>query len=288
VGDRVDAGSPLARIGIVGLGLVGGSIAWSLRTAWPSTVVVGVDRTDVVDEALRRGAIDAAAASVADLADADLVVLAAPLTGIISSLDEAARAGLRGVVTDVGSTKRLVLRAARDAGVATFVGGHPMAGAERAGFDYARAGLFDGRPWLVVPPAEAPAAAIARVEHFARALGATPRRMTADEHDRTMAFVSGLPQVVAVSLMRAVGAAAGEAGLAAAGPALVEMTRLAASPVHLWTEIAASNADLMAEALAALVRELGAARDGMAGGAWVEEAFPDARRWRARLDPLVR
>jgi prephenate dehydrogenase len=279
-----DAGSPVARVGIAGLGLIGGSVAWGLRAAWPATRIIGVDAEAVTTDALRRGAIDAAAGSVADLSDADLVVLAAPVAGIMACLADAGRARLRGVVTDVGSTKRAILQAAREAGVAAFVGGHPMAGAAQGGFAHARPGLFAGRPWLIVPSAGTARGDIARVEQLVRALGAVPRRMTAGVHDRTMAYVSGLPQVVAVALMRAAGNAVGAEGLAVAGPALADMTRIASSPPALWEGILATNPDFVAEALSALIRDLEAAQAGAASGTWIAPAFNDARAWRAWLD----
>lgn len=282
--ESAGASPPVARVGIAGLGLIGGSIAWGLRAAWPATELVGVDRRqDVLGDAQRRGAIDRVVRSVADLTDADLIVLAAPVPGIVAGLADLARKRLRGVVTDVGSTKRAVLHAARDAGVAAFVGGHPMAGGEQGGFAHARAGLFSGRPWLVVPPAGAAEPDVARVEGLARALGARPLRMTAEAHDRTMAYVSALPQIVAVALMRAAGEGVGDAGLAAAGPALAEMTRLASSEPLLWQTILATNADFVAEAVSALVRSLGPAREAAPGGTWVEEAFREANGWRTRL-----
>src|SRR5437773_2439822 len=154
---RADGAPPIfSKIGIVGLGLIGGSIALRARELWPTSLVIGVDHKDVLETAMRLHAIDVAADDLVVLAEADLVILAAPVRqnlAILEQLDEHVRQPA--VVTDTGSTKRAIVEAARRLPPRfTFVGGHPLGGAAKGGLEYARADLFTGRPWLLTPASD--------------------------------------------------------------------------------------------------------------------------------------
>jgi prephenate dehydrogenase len=275
---------PFARLAIVGLGLIGGSIALAARRAWPALAIVGVDRPEPVERARRRGAIDESRASVAELADADLIVLATPVPAILEAVAELGAGSPDALVTDVGSTKRRVLEAAARAGLRRFVGGHPMAGAERRGVEHARADLFEGCPWVLVEPAGGAPEAMVVLERFVAGLGAVPHRFDATSHDRVMAYVSHLPQLLAVALMNAAAAGCGESGLGASGRAFREMTRLAESPADLWRGILSTNGDFIAEAVGALIARLPSSERELVAGAALEAAFEEAGRWRRRLD----
>jgi prephenate dehydrogenase len=275
-----DAEPPFRAVGVVGLGLIGGSIALGLRRRWPSVQVLGIDVPEVSAAARRLEAITGERERLEDLQDADLVVLAAPVPQIATLLEAARRAGLRGTITDVGSTKRQIMAAAAR-GPVSFVGGHPVAGSAQRGVAHARADLFEQREWLVVP-GRADEGAVQRVEALARGLGARPRRLDADTHDRLMAYVSHLPQILATALMTTAGHAVGAEGLAAAGPGFADMTRLASSPAELWRGIIASNADFIAEALLALVASLPASASACEDAGRVEALFRAANEWAAR------
>src|SRR5215831_8948557 len=136
-----------AKIGIVGLGLIGGSIALAARQIWPKSLVIAVDNKDVLETAMRLHAIDVAADDMIVLAEADLVVLAAPVkqnVALLAELDEYVRQPA--VVTDTGSTKREVVAAAAALPPRlSFIGGHPLAGAALGGLENARTDLFAGR-----------------------------------------------------------------------------------------------------------------------------------------------
>src|SRR6266581_2894257 len=156
-GRAAEAQAPIfARIGIVGLGLIGGSIALAARQIWPSSLVIGVDRKDVLELAMRLHAIDVAADDMVVLAEVDLVVLAAPLRqniALLEQLDEHVRQPA--VVTDTSSTKRAIVDAARALPPRfMFVGGHPLGGAAKGGLEHARPDLFTGRPWLLTPTSD--------------------------------------------------------------------------------------------------------------------------------------
>ncbi|MBI3490451.1 MAG: prephenate dehydrogenase/arogenate dehydrogenase family protein [Acidobacteria bacterium] len=285
---RRDPQPPLFdKIGIVGLGLIGGSIALAARQLWPSALVIAVDNKDVLETAMRLHAIDVAADDLIVLAEADLVVLAAPVKqniALLAELDEHIRRPA--VVTDTGSTKREIMAAARHLPPRfTFVGGHPLAGSARGGLEHARPDLFMGRPWLMTSTGERASAAAEKVSAFVRALGAQPRTIDAEAHDRLVAFLSHLPQLTASALMRVVGEAVGADGLTLAGRGLADTTRLASSPPEIWKDIAATNADELAAALEELIALLQELRADLRGGDRLAAVFEDARRWRELLTP---
>ena len=273
------------RIGIVGLGLIGGSIALAARELWPTSLVIAVDNKDVLENAMRRHAIDVAADDLIVLAEADLVVLAAPARQNIVLL-EALDANVRqpAVITDTSSTKREIVAAAGMLPARfTFVGGHPLGGAAKGGLDHARPDLFRGRPWLLTPTGDGAGPALEKLIAFVRALGAEPRVIGVDTHDRLLAFLSHLPQLTASALMQVVGDAVGHEGLALSGRGLADTTRLASSPADIWKDIAATNADEIGPALDALIAVLQDLRRDLPDGDQLTEVFSTANRWRDTL-----
>ena len=276
---------PFQAVSIIGFGLIGGSIALAVRERWPAVRIAGVDRKAVLAHALGSGAIDRAADSAADVSGADLIVLAAPVRQNLKLLAEVVqRLPATSLVTDVGSTKHDIVEAARGLGcAASFVGGHPIGGAEQGGFGFARPDLFRHRPWIFTPETVTPAPALERLFTFAQALGAKPSSMDASAHDRAMAFLSHLPQLVASALMDVIGASAGESGLRLAGRGLVDTTRLASSPPETWRDICATNADAVGDALDELIARLSELRADLRGGDAVNRIFTEAARWRAEL-----
>ena len=290
---------PFQTVAIVGLGLIGGSIALAIRETWPSIRVTGVDSPAVLAHALGSGAIDRAAERVEALPAVELIILAAPVRQNLALLDAVERTlsgspappdeARRTIVTDVGGTKRSIVAAARALPGVAFMGGHPLGGGERGGFAFARADLFKGRPWIFTPDSTGDGAGPAqpqtleRLKAFAAGLGALPTTMEAEQHDRLMAYVSHLPQLAASALMEVAGAAATPEGLRAAGKGLVDTTRLASSPADVWRDICASNADAIGVALDQLIERLTELRADLERGAAVEAIFEEAARWRAEL-----
>ena len=277
---------PFATIAIVGLGLIGGSIALAVRERWPSVRVIAVDRPPVLAHAAGSGAIDRAAGNIADVGRPDLLVLAAPVRQNVQLLAQAAQT-LNGstLVTDVGGTKRDIVAAARmlPEGRPLFVGGHPIGGAEHGGFGFARPDLFRGKPWVFTPDQSISTDALERLSRFVRGLGARPTTMDAADHDRLMAFISHLPQLTASALMHVVGETVGADGLRLAGRGLTDTTRLASSPANMWRDVCSTNADVLSTALDALIASLTKLRADLTGGEAVEQIFEDAARWRAEL-----
>jgi prephenate dehydrogenase len=279
---------PFDKVAIVGLGLIGGSIALAARQHWPSCLVIGVDRKEILEKAMVLHAIDVAADDPVVMAEADLVILAAPVEQNIDRLaDLEQHVTTAAVVTDVGSTKRTTVEAARQLPSRfTFVGGHPLGGAPRSGIEHARPDLFVKRPWLFTPDGAVAAGVLERLSEFVRAFGAEPHVVDPAEHDRLLALVSHLPQLAASALMHVVGNRAGERGLALTGRGLFDATRLASSPPDIWRDICRSNADAVAEALDGLIAELQALRGGLETGDEIDRIFDSAGVWRAHLARL--
>jgi prephenate dehydrogenase len=273
------------RIGIVGLGLIGGSIALAAREIWPAALVIGVDRKDVLERAMILHAIDVAADDAVVLAEADLVILAAPIQQNLEILRELPE-NVTGsaVVTDTGSTKRAVVEAAAALPDRfTFVGGHPLGGAARGGIEHARPDMFSGRPWLFTPKKEHDAQALEKLKSFVSGLGAVPRILSPEDHDRLLAFISHLPQLTVSALMHVVGEAAREEGLSLSGRGLQDTTRLASSPADIWKEVCATNIDEIGSALDALISVLRQLRADLRTGKSIDEVFESANLWRETL-----
>ena len=281
------AGKPpvFDKIAIFGLGLIGGSIALAARRQWPGGLLIGIDDRAVLELAMLRHAIDVAADDPVVAAEADLVILAAPVHANADLVDEiGSHVSGQAIVTDVGSTKRsIVERARRLPPRLTFVGGHPLGGAPRGGLGNARPDLFDGRPWLFTPEDDASGAAVDKLRQFVEGLGARPHVMSPAEHDRLLAFLSHLPQLTASALMHVVGSEAKSDGLALTGRGLADTTRLASSPAAIWRDICSSNADELGKALDILIGELQQLRDHLDSSEAIDRVFDSAATWRSVL-----
>lgn len=240
-------------VAVVGLGLIGGSLARALRRAgWR---VIGVDHASILRQAMAERAVNAVAETPEGAAArAEVVVLAAPPSANLRLLRRLARHRPHAVITDVGSVKGPICREAERLGLASFVGGHPMAGAERSGFAAASVDLFLGRPWIVTGGSTA---SLRAVRSLARAVGARPVAMSVEEHDRAVAFLSHAPQVASWAILEAaLRDPVARRHIGIAGPGFRDMTRLAGSPRHLWREILGQNRAEVRRALAALRRGL--------------------------------
>ena len=282
-GSDVSGGLLPRRVGIVGLGLIGGSLARALRAlADPPQVLASSLEPVELERAVTDGIVQRPAPPDRVAAGADLVVYATPPDATLAFLESHARRWRPGAaITDVGSVKRALMARAEALGLGTrFVGSHPMAGRERAGYAASRPDLFAGARVWVTPVGDEGEGAAARVEALWRSVGAHPLRIDAATHDRLVAWVSHLPQVAATALAGALAGSDYDAG--ALGPGGRDATRLAASPAGLWEEILVANADLLDAPLAALESALTAlaaavrARDAAA----IRDAFERAARWR--------
>jgi len=243
------------RWGIIGLGLIGGSIA--RRLAQQGIPVLGSDRDPAAQaEARASGVFEALLDPPALVAAADGVILATPI-GAIEALLETLPWRPGQLVLDTGSTKRRIVAAMGrlPEGVCA-VGGHPMAGKERSGFPSSDPDLFQGRPFILVPTPRTTPEAAERAEGLVRALGARPIWMDAEIHDRRVAWVSHLPYVVAMALVAAAEAAADPALWEIAASGFRDTTRVAASDPRMMGEVVRSNVDEIEAALETFCRIL--------------------------------
>ena len=279
---------PFSRCAILGTGLIGGSLAGALRQRVPDCTIVGFDRPNVLERAEERGLIDAKAASMGAAVDgADLVVLAFPPAKIASAMEPVAPHLSEGaVVTDVASVKQAIVDQAHEMlpDHVTFVGGHPMAGAETAGIDAADPILFENAAYVLTPTDGTPQRVRKAMHAVVDAVGATPVTLTPEAHDRIVARVSHLPQLLAVALVQHATASDDDA-LALAAGGFRDLTRIAESPFDLWREIFAGNQGSILDALADFTRQMQRMQRQVATGDMeaLEDDFASAQDARARL-----
>ena len=247
----------------MGVGLIGGSVAWGAKRRGLAAQVVGADRDPAsLRHALGAGMIDVVADAADAVQDADLVVLAVPVGALAGLADELApRLDPRTVVTDVGSVKRSVVERVGWV-IPRFVGGHPMAGGEQSGAAAASPDLFEGATCLVTPTERTDPAALQAVERLWHALGATVVRLDAAVHDEIVAAVSHLPHLAAYALVNtAAGSDPSGRALSFAAGGFRDMTRIAASSPELWRDICLMNRAPLLDALARYTAAVGRLRD---------------------------
>jgi prephenate dehydrogenase len=285
------------RLTIIGTGLIGGSLGlvWSQRR--PDLTIVGHDRPEVLERAEERGAIDVKAADpVSAVADADLVVLATPLATILRLLDTIADHLPKGcLVADVASVKQPVLKQAQDVlpDHVGFLGGHPMAGAEHSGIDHAVPLLFENAVYCLCPPDHADEQALestlAPVVDLVEASGGRPLVLDAARHDRLVAAVSHVPQLLSVALVNLVATTEDEdeedLALQLAGGGFRDMTRIAASPFETWRDVLVGNEGAIHDALSRFRRHLREMRNRLIEEDLeaLEALFDDARTARESI-----
>jgi len=246
----------IGRLAVVGVGLLGGSVALAARAAGVAREIVGVGRDrQRLEGPLRAGMVDRISTDVAAGVDgADCVVLAATVLANEKVLETVwSSAPAAALVTDVGSTKRGIVAAAERLAAGrplAFLGSHPMAGSEKSGWQVARADLFRGATVIVTPSDATEPRAIKGVTALWEALGARVRALDPETHDRTVAAISHLPHVAAWALVDAVGRFEPGA-LAFAARGFKDTTRIAASDPPMWRDILLANGDAVRESLAA-------------------------------------
>lgn len=256
---------PFDTVVVVGIGLIGGSLAAALRALPEPPRVIGVDPDERTRALARERAIvhDAVAPAEADTAlmAAELVVLATPAGAAGEWLARLGRLGYAGVVTDVASTKTGITADAERslADDATFIGGHPMAGSERSGIEAADPELFRGAYYVLCPSNDTPIDAYSRLHQLVTSIGARAIAISPDAHDRAVAAISHAPHIAASALtnLAAERAGEGEDVLRLAAGGFKDMTRIAAGSPDLWAGICLDNRDAVIGALGDLSAQLG-------------------------------
>jgi prephenate dehydrogenase len=244
---------------IVGAGLLGSSIGHALTARG-----IDVALDDTSPSQLRLAVDYGAGRPAAQDDDPTLIVVAVPPDVTAAVIERELTLFPRAVVTDVASVKLEPLNALRERGVnlTHYIGSHPLAGRERGGAIAARADIFVGRPWVVCRDEETSAADLALVEALALDLGATPLEMSPEDHDRAVALVSHVPQLVA-SLLAGRFVDAPDGSLRLAGQGVRDTTRIAASAPELWVQILGANAEPVVDVLDALAADLAAVADAL-------------------------
>jgi prephenate dehydrogenase len=273
------------KIAVLGVGLIGGSIGLAARQRLDAEVIGCGRSPERLQRAVELGAIDRAGSLAEACAEADLVFCCAP----VATLPEQARAALtasgpEAVVTDVGSTKgELVAAVGADE---RFIGGHPLAGAETAGVENARADLFEGARWYLTPTERSSGLHYDRLQRAIGALGARPQAIDPRGHDQLMAAVSHLPHVLANALASEAARSLTEDSerLPDVGPSFRDATRVAGSNPAIWADIFASNRESVAASVDSVVERLREAAELIRSGdrealaAWHAAAGEDRRR----------
>jgi prephenate dehydrogenase len=281
------------RIGIIGVGLIGGSIGLAARERIDGARVIGFDSSeDALAAALERKAIDERCGAVAEaVEESEACFVCCPVGELGDAVKEALAAGGDCVVTDVGSTKKAVLDDLAGSGlsepeVSRFIGGHPLAGAEASGVEHARGDLFEAATWYLTPTARTSGVHYERLYRTISTFGARPAAVDTATHDRLMATVSHLPHALANVL---VGQAARalveeEQTLPATGPSFRDATRVAGANPALWRDIFLSNREALETELSSYIEALGRVLEQLRSGdaskleRWIEEARADRQR----------
>ena len=281
---------------IVGIGLIGGSLARALRVVGYAHEIVGYGRSvGNLQQAVELGVIDRAEVSLTDaVRHVDMVVLAVPVGCMAEILGEVGPAlADRAVVTDVGSVKGSVIAAARGAlgkRFAHFVPGHPLAGTEQSGVAASQADLFQGRRVILSPEPETDADAMASVRAMWEAAGAEVATLSAVDHDRILAVSSHLPHMLAYCLMdMVVRHDDHRAILECAASGFRDTTRVAGSDPVMWRDICLANRDALLAALRQYHDDLGALAVAIekGDGKWLCETFTRAKHTRAALNKKI-
>src|SRR3954469_19975755 len=277
------------RIAVLGVGLIGGSIGLGAKRR-PGAEVAGYDVEPAnAKRGIELGALDDAAPTIGEAAEAADIVFCAGPVGTLPRLvaDALDESGPETVVTDVGSTKReLIAGLPDDDRRERFIGGHPVAGAESAGVENARDDLFEGARWYLTPTERSSGMLYDRMQRAIADLGARPQAIDADTHDRLMATVSHLPHVIANVLVQQAAAAATEESerLPEVGPSFRDTTRVAGANPSIWGDIFATNSEAVAREIDAAAERLREAAEVIRSGdsdrvaAWHGAAREDRRR----------
>ncbi|MDO5701746.1 MAG: prephenate dehydrogenase/arogenate dehydrogenase family protein [Lachnospiraceae bacterium] len=250
------------KTGIIGLGLMGGSIARSIRRVYPDSRIIAYNRTqEVLNEAMRKGIIDEAAWDItAAFGDCDYIFLCVPVITMRSFLKKLKGViGFNTIITDVGSTKKGIHECVKELGLSrTYIGGHPMAGSEKIGYMNSSDSLFENAWYILTPGEEVPIETVSAFSEFIRSLGALPLILSDEEHDYITAAISHVPHVISASLVNAVHELDSEKGYmrAIAAGGFKDLTRISSSSPQIWQEICLANSENICTVLETFIRKL--------------------------------
>jgi len=243
------------KITIIGVGLIGGSLGLALKEKKPNFKIVGIDKQEIIEKAIARGAIDKGTVDLEEgIEKADIIIIATPVKTILNLLPQINPFLKKGcLVTDTGSTKQQIVQKANKVLPKDifFVGGHPMAGSEECGIESVDPYLFHNKNYILTPTHKSNLVALKKVSLLIKIIGAKKLILDPLEHDRIVSAVSHLPQVMAVSLINAIAELALRGNnnnyFKAIGKGFKDMTRIASSPYKMWEDICETNQENILE-----------------------------------------
>jgi prephenate dehydrogenase len=276
-------------ITIIGVGLIGGSLALAIKQRYPAARITGVDRPEVIRKAIKRNAIDKAGKNLRDgCRNADLVLMCVPVRTITELMPVVADSITPStLVTDAGSVKyEIVRKAERLFPDGNFIGGHPMAGSELVGIEAANPLLFQNAIYILTPSKKTKKSSVRRLANFYESLDARVLLMDASAHDSVVSAVSHLPQLAAVALTNTIGKfhkmASSHLTLAAGG--FRDMTRIASSPYSIWESILIANKKETGKSLRLFIKQLEKMAESLdSNPARLAGDFRDSRKLRSRI-----
>lgn len=275
------------KIGIIGLGLIGGSIAKAIKKSRPSISIIAMDTNEAaLFSAADEGFIDSSATNdYTVFKDCQVIFLCAPVRASIEYLDNLAGfIDKSTIITDVCSTKYEIMKAAAQFKNITFIGGHPMAGSEKSGFAYATPHLFENAYYILCSEGSQKEAEYEILKNLVKSLGAIPVKMTSDIHDRITGSISHLPHIVAACLVNYVSMNDTDTNsmkmLAAGG--FRDITRIASSSPAMWQNVCLSNKEPVINIIEKFIEMLDEFKDGLSkeDSSFIYDFFDSAKNFR--------
>lgn len=280
------------KITIIGVGLIGGSLGLALEDKKPNFKIVGIDKQEIIEKAIERGAIDEGTVNLEEgIKEADIVIIATPVKTILNLLTQIHPFFKKGcIITDTGSTKgQIVERADKVLSKDIFfIGGHPMAGSEEYGIESANPHLFQDRTYILTPTKKSNLIAIEKISSLIKMIGANRLILNPLKHDRIVGAMSHLPQIMAVSLINMVSELVQKENnnnyFKAIGEGFKDMTRIASSPYKIWEDICDTNQENIVEMIQEFRNYLGVIEDKLKNDpSSLKEEFQKASKLRETL-----
>jgi len=280
------------KITIIGVGLIGGSLGLALKEKDPNFKIVGIDKQEIIQKAITRGAIDEGIVNLEEgIKEADIIIIATPVKTILNILTQINPSLKKGcLVTDTGSTKQQIVQKANKvlSKDIFFIGGHPMAGSEKYGIESADPHLFHNKTYILTPTHKNNLTALEKISLLIKMIGAKKLILDPLEHDRIVSAVSHLPQIIAVSLINAIGELALRGNnnnyFKAAGEGFKDMTRIASSPYKMWEDICDTNQENILDMIQEFINYLGVIEDKLKNNPnSLKKEFQKARKLREPL-----
>jgi prephenate dehydrogenase len=284
--------SDFKKITIIGVGLIGGSLGLALKKKNPNFKIAGIDKQAIIKKAITRGAIDEGTVNLEEgIKEADVVILATPVKIILDLLPQINPFLKKEcLVTDTGSTKQKIVQKANKilSKDIFFVGGHPMAGSEKYGIESASSHLFHNKTYILTPTPKSNLGALEKISLLIKIIGAKELILDPLEHDRIVSAVSHLPQIIAVSLINAIGELTIQGNnnnyFKALGEGFKDVTRIASSPYKMWEDICETNQENILEMIQEFKNHLEVIEDKLKNNPnSLKEEFQKAQMLRKRL-----